>query len=188
MAEFDIQKTASAWLTWKHLCLLHLIIKAVHCNRLHSACIQAIYLVAKLMYKSTRHFLNLKCWWIKVHLASQKLLFTCQNFKCITGVSFQTAVALDVKNPKNIKLHRWMHIVRFVMILWVVPNCTGIHYYLHLSFLKVEEPQNPILRTRKLFNNINHYLHIASWIIRKYLLIKKSQRTSCCVLYMLYSH
>lgn len=54
-------------------------------------------------------------------------------------MSFQTAVALDVKNRKNIKLHRWMHIISFIMILWMVPNHGGIHYYLDLSFLKVEE-------------------------------------------------
>lgn len=44
-----------------------------------------------------------------------------------------------------------MHIVRFVMILWMVPDYAGIHYYLPLSFLTVEEPQNPFFEDKKTF-------------------------------------
>lgn len=36
-----------------------------------------------------------------------------------------------------------MYTIRFLMMLQMVPNYEGLHFYLDLNFLKVEEPQNP---------------------------------------------
>lgn len=57
----------------------------------------------------------------------------------------------DVKNSKNIKLYRWMHFIKFVMILWMAPKYADTHYYLDLSFLNMEEPQNPFSGEKKYF-------------------------------------
>jgi len=44
-----------------------------------------------------------------------------------------------------------MHVIRFIMILWMVPNYACIYYYLNLSFLKVEELQNLFSEDKKTF-------------------------------------